>query len=503
MAQMAMQAQSVDPFDAALANLKGILVDLDGDGSPDAAVAPQDLARGAGRASVVPQFRPEATGNPLVDAGLQSLPNYGFGPMTPMSRSGGLPQGEIRSRTPTVGDDASAYLSSRGPIGERVAPVANALLDFGPVPAQGVVEQFDRAGTAVADAYNDPSLANVTNAGVQSAMAVGRPVAAGAMLGAGMLEGARRDFAPDVFGSADAQSLNRKQRREQEMMDRQAMREREAELARIRAQSEAKRAEDDAAAVRQAEAEKKALELQKEQEANAEYRRAISRAETLRDDELAKKWSFADSNAGKVFRASGGMAPMVLGAVGGYAGRLAHGDKGGVLRTYAGPTMEGALMGVGAANAPVFADYLYAPKVNPDKAAAGAYGRELPPGHQRKQEYLGYAAPEGMPGAMSDINPVYKAAEDVVWSEFPERLASGAFEGAGGGIFGATLGTLTGRSGNALLNLGRGRASQPTSPPPAGGGNLAPHINFQPRDTNGRTLGPPKYPKGDPRRRRK
>lgn len=445
------------PFEKALADFHSFMVDLNGDGKPDAVMqAPQQMGQGE------------------TNAMLRSLPsdgspNYGFGPVTPMSRSGMLPQGEIRSTTPTVGENAMASLRGLGTLGERGAPVAGAILDYGPLPAQGVVDQFDRAGTAVADAVNDPTLANVTNAGVQSAFAVGRPVAGAAMLGAGMLEGARRDFAPDIFGSAEAQSLNRKQRREQEMQDREAARQREAEANRIRVESEARRAEADAAAARKEDEDKKALELQKQQEDNAEYRRAISRAETLRDDELGKKWSFADSEAGKVFRASGGLAPAAFGVLGGAGGRLLHGDKGNVLRTYALPVLEGAMAGVTAANAPVFADYLYAPKVNPDKAAAGVYGRELPPGHPRKQEYLGYAAPDGTAGAMSDANPVYKAAEDVVWSEFPERFASGAFEGAAGGLFGATLGGLIDKGargvGNAMAAPFRTR--QPSGPTPA------------------------------------
>jgi hypothetical protein len=450
-------------FDAAFAELDAALIDLDGDGRPDVAV-------------------PQQPRNAL----LRGVPDYGFGPVTPMSREGYMPQGEMRSYQPSPGESAASYLGALGPVGQRAAPVANALLNYGPVPAQAAVEQFDRAGTAVADAYNDPSLANVTNAGAQTALAVGRPVAAGGILAAGMMEGARRDFAPDIFSPANA--LTRKQTREQEMRDREAARQREAEANRIRLESEARRGEADAAAVREAEAEKKRLELQKQQEANAEYRRAVSRAESMRNEELAKKWSFSDSNMGQVFRESGGLAPMAFGALGGAAGRLLHGDRGNVLSTYALPILEGAMAGVGAANAPVFADYLYAPKVNPDKAAAGVYGRELPPGHPRKQEYLNYAASEGTPGAMPDANPVYKAAEDVVWNEFPERFASGAFEGGGGGMLGATVGGLMDKGarslGNALAAPFRGNALvRPPSGPSGSPGYGAPRSTYTPPAT--------------------
>lgn len=79
------------------------------------------------------------------------------------------------------------------------------LLDMGAVPAQEFVAQAGRAGTSIAEAQSDPTLANVTNAGVQTGMAFGRPVVAAGAGAAGLLEAMRRD----VMGSGGAQAIYR------------------------------------------------------------------------------------------------------------------------------------------------------------------------------------------------------------------------------------------------------------------------------------------------------
>jgi hypothetical protein len=419
---MAERNMPASAFDAAFAELDAALIDLDGDGRPDVAV-------------------PQQPRNAL----LRGVPDYGFGPVTPMSRDGYMPQGELRSYEPSPGESAASYLGALGPVGQRAAPVANALLNYGPVPAQAAVEQFDRAGTAVADAYNDPSLANVTNAGAQSALAVGRPVAGAAILGAGMLEGARRDFAPDIFSPANA--LTRKQTREQEMRDREAARQREAEANRIRLESEARRAEADAAAVREAEAERK----RKEQE---EYNRAIGFAETARDSELERRHSFEDTNVGKIYRETGGAAPFLLAA--GLGGFARAGLGGNALGKYVVPAAEGALTGTIGTGLPLVYDAYMTPAQNPEKAAYQAYARELPPSHPRKQEFTDYAR------SLPEENPVRPLAREELRS--PSRMAISALEGAGSGVSGATVVNAFARGGNALLNSARRAA--PVEPAP-------------------------------------
>ena len=97
---------------------------------------------------------------------------YGLGPVTPMSRAGMLPEGELRAHAPSPGEEAAHRLRSLGPIGERAGPVAQALLDYGPEPAKAYVGQIDRSARALSDATDDPSLANVADAGVQTGIAV-------------------------------------------------------------------------------------------------------------------------------------------------------------------------------------------------------------------------------------------------------------------------------------------------------------------------------------------
>jgi hypothetical protein len=393
-------------FDAAFAELDAALIDLDGDGRPDVAV-------------------PQKPRNAL----LRGVPDYGFGPVTPMSREGYMPQGEMRSYEPRS--------------------QVNALLDYGSMPARGLVEQFDRAGTAVADAYNDPSLANVTNAGAQTALAVGRPVAAGGILAAGMMEGARRDFAPDIFSPANA--LTRKQTREQEMRDREAARQREAEANRIRLESEARRGEADAAAVREAEAQKKQLELQKQQAQKDEWDRAVGRSEDAFQREMGRVRRFSDSKSytKDISDKVGGLAPFIGGLVGGKVARMAG-------RGTAGQVIAGGAGGIAATSAPLFEDAYFTDIDNPERAAYMARGAELPPGHPRKQEFIDYGR------SLPEENPVRTHATESLYN--PVRLGLSAAEGGLAGMLG-------GDTANALLRpFRRGNALNRSTQTPPGYG---------------------------------
>ena len=84
--------------------------------------------------------------------------------------------------------------ASVNPMSERIM---QGLLDYGPVPAQMATQmamQPVTAGKSIADAIQDPTLGNMTNAGVQTGMALmpsrslfsAVPVA-GAGVGAGLL----------------------------------------------------------------------------------------------------------------------------------------------------------------------------------------------------------------------------------------------------------------------------------------------------------------------------
>jgi hypothetical protein len=80
------------------------------------------------------------------------------------------------------------------PLHERMGRAA---LDYGPLPAKmatGIVTQPYHAGVAVGEAANDPSISNLTNAGVQVAGTFARPLAVAGIGGAGLLAAGAKDL---------------------------------------------------------------------------------------------------------------------------------------------------------------------------------------------------------------------------------------------------------------------------------------------------------------------
>lgn len=426
-------------FDAAFAELDAALIDLDGDGVPDVAVPQQSVQPSNAMAGYARAGQTQPTNAMAGSSFPQMVANNprGWGNAPP------VPEATLSNATPTVGENAMSFFRQQGPIGERIAPVAGAVLDYGPELAKGYVGQIDRTAQALSDATNDPSLANVTNAGAQTAVTFGRPVVAGGIFGAGMLEAARRDFAPDVFSPANA--LTRRQTRDQEMKDREAARQREAEANRIRLESEARRAEADAALKREAEAEKKRVDLERQKAEQDEYDRAVERSEGAYNREMARVRRFSDSKSytKEVSDRVGGFAPFVGGLVGGKVARMAGRGLGGQL-------VGGAAGGIAATSAPLFEDAYFTDIDNPERAAYMARGAELPPGHPRKQEFLDYGR------SLPEENPVRTHATESLYN--PVRLGLSGVEGALAGMLG-------GDAANALARPFRRNAmGQPPTP---------------------------------------
>ena len=431
----------MDDFASALAGLRQQLVDLDGDGVPDAvAAAPRLTARGG----ILNEF---STSQP---------PNA-------MARSGLAPTGEAREYQPSRGEDAAASLREMGPIGNAMAPVAQAGLDYGGIPAEivsSIAMQPVRAGQSVGNAMADPTLANVTDAGVQTALTFGKPLHAGAALAGGLLEGARRDLGASVIDPADARQKKRNAPAapsyepvelpgltpEQNAAYNDARsrimrgafrsgserRTLEGEVNRLSDLS-ARIQESDANAERQLETERKQAERQ-------EYDRAVSRAEEARDKELDRSRRFSETEIGKVYEKTGGVAPLMAAFGAGAMGRLAHG--GNAMGRYVLPAAEGAITGAAVSGAPLLYDAQMTDPDNPEKSAYRAYARELPPEHPRKQEFADYAA--GLP----DENPVRATAREEFKS--PERWIMSGLEGAGLGFTGSTAASMAARAGNAM-----------------------------------------------------
>lgn len=276
---------------------------------------------------------------------------------------------------------------------------------------------------AIAEAYNDPSIANVTNAGVKTAGMVGKPLAALGLLASGY----------GAAGAKDAGLFDTSARAETAAQARArgnaAKAEAEAEERRLRAKAEADRAAADTEARR---AEQGILAEQKKAD-QAEYNAAVAKAALVRDEELKARRSkpFAETEVGKVYDKTGIATPF-LAAMGLTALNRAAFGGGSKMKDYGIPLAEGTITGAAMANWPLGHEMIFQPAENPEKPAYRAYARELPPTHPRKAEWTAYA--EGLP----DANP----AREIVSRDFydPRKLAErsviGAAEGFAGGLAG-------------------------------------------------------------------
>lgn len=304
-----------------------------------------------------------------------------------------------------------------------------------------VLGQPIRAGKAIGKAYEDPSLANLTNAGVQTALTI--PTTRGAMTaakigGAGLSAAAAQDFG--LFPAAEAGQADRDRAR--------AARE-QARAARANAEAERARAEAERAMSEQR------LKEQREGLANAENDAAVRRAIAARDAVLNDRpRKFSETKTGQVFDELGMVAPMIPGAIaGGLAGsgmRAAGYGHKAVTGTGVG---VGGVFGAAAGNWPLGHELMVARPYNPEKEAYKAGAREMPASDARKKEWADYAA------GLSDENPARRVALNELMN-IPmtmKRSALPMLEGAGAGWAAVDLPGAVGRL------IGRGRGSGPGS----------------------------------------
>lgn len=211
-----------------------------------------------------------------------------------------------------------------------------------------------------------------------------------------------------------------------------------------------------------------------ERQKQDEYDRTVKNAETARDRELARDRRFSDTNTGKVFDATGGLAPGVFGGVAGATSRLATGG-GSVAKDYVAPAALGTLAGITAANVPLIYNALYTEPDNPQKRGFDAYARELPPDHPRKAEFQQRA--DSMPAE----NPVRSVASKELYDpvKLAERVGLGTLEGIGGGLLGADVVRTMGGGTSLFGRLLRGpKGPQPGGAMPGGaGGGTQPSAN--------------------------
>jgi hypothetical protein len=375
---------------------------------------------------------------------------YDLGPMTQDTRYG-RPNPELWQGPPTTGE-----------------ALGKMLMDYGPMPAKMAVEMAKqpwRAADAIYETVGDPTLENVTNASLQTALNV--PTAKGikaamTALGLGYGVAAAKDSSLFDIGSdaaepasdpLDPASRNRLIALQKKMsrgdgLSRAEREEQNSYLSILAAASTTSAAARAEAASRTSMAER------------GEYDRSVMRAETARDDELKRVRRFSDTEVGKVWDKTGGWGPALVGAGLGGLSRAATGG-GSALKNYGLPVTAGGIGGALSSNIPLAYNAFATEPDNPEKRAYTAYARELPQSHPRKREWTDYA------DKMADANPVRTMAAAELYDpvKAAERMAFGAVEGIGGGFAGSDLVRLPGRIGEATGSLlaghhrGMGRAA--------------------------------------------
>lgn len=375
---------------------------------------------------------PGADGLPSVDH--MNLPDYGFGPVTQRTRAG-FP---------------NDFLSKPGPSGLETA------LDIGSAPARMYVDQFNRATSGIAEALEDPSLANITNAGLQSGVAAGSPLVAGLSGLGGFGLAALRDMGVTGFSSpasADADMASMVKGDPQlELLYQQYKDElakstapvpgrNRTESAAIRAAAgeraaAAMRAINEALAARQrAILDQKNADHQAQiEKQKADYDASVNVATNARDRELARDRRFSDTEVGKVYDKLGGYAPLVAGFVPGVVSKLAYGPATTIGSKTLG-ALTGAGFGIGANNVPLVYNAFSTEVDNPEQRAYSAYAYNLPEGHPDKPKA------QAMADTLPKINPLRERASEELYDpvKFTERAAMGALEGFGGFELGQML----------------------------------------------------------------
>lgn len=393
-----------------------------------------------------------------------------YGPVTARSRAGLMP--ETASLTALDEDPRITELREPG-------AAEGAFGVMGDIAMQPI-----RAGEAVGEALSDPTLANVSNAGVQTALTLGKPYAAAGSAGLGLLEGLRRDlgatldspayaakkakkssFVPDPYDPTSGinesmhNELQRLRQKEEEGVLSRAEREKQNSIMSIIAAAQSAKAEAQAKAG--LEADKKRIEEEAAQKASKrqEYDRQVQTAESMRDKERARIKRFADTEFGKVYDKTGGALPFLAAAGGGALHRAASGGASGFLNKVALPAIEGTGLALTANSIPLAYDAFLTPPDNPEKEAMTAYARELPPEHPRKEEMGAFA--EKLPSR----NPVREAASEEFYNEFGPRLGISAMEGIPAALTGANIDRIRGRiMGQKAPDLN----PKPTGPKPQG-----------------------------------
>lgn len=338
-------------------------------------------------------------------------------------------------------------------------------LHYGSMPAKAYVGQIDRAGEAVHQAVRDPSLANTVNAGLQTGIAAGSPAIALGSAGLGYIEGARRDLGLTFGSQAGAQSAKKGQSQkqpdlpaltgltpEQDASYKEAVRRINQED--YKSGAERRMLENTVNELRGISTDfikkknegQAAVETDAAKAKQAEYDRAVGRAEKSRDTELARKKRFSDTEVGKIYDKTGGASGPIAGAAAGLVSGVARGSEG-VFNRFVMPGAVGAASTYGANTLPLYYNAYLTEPDNPEKEAYQAYARDLPEGHPNKSEAKTYS--EGLPKE----NPVRTQASKELSEGLVPRLVAAGVEGVPSGILGAEVGGMFRSGAQGIKNL--------------------------------------------------
>lgn len=387
------------------------------------------------------------------------IPDYGLGPVTARTQAGRSNTFMVPAELPTAAEAAG-----------------NALLRYGPMPAQSVVQQItETAPRALSQATDDPSLANLTNAGVQSVLALGRVAPALGILGAGYAAAGAKDIGLSLVDSANAKVVANKSAQAQTIPDLPGLTpeqnsEYKASVSAVKSggfSTGAERRYHEGVIERYGKMSAKFAEDAGDAR-QGEYNRAVIASEEAYAREMARNRRFSDTETGRLFEKTGGLTPVLAGFGAGMASRAATGPGqtfvGKAFKDYVMPAASGALTGATVANAPVYYDAYQTEADNPQKRAYEARARELPQGHPRKQEFLDFAA------SLPDQNPIRQQAQQEFTDGLIGRMGAGAIEGAGGGLLGAEAVRIPGRLADWFKGPVGGGGGPPTGGGPGNGG---------------------------------
>lgn len=294
---------------------------------------------------------------------------------------------------------------------------------------------------AAGDAYNDPSLANLTYAGTQAAMTAFRPMLAAKLMAGGFGLAGARDLMSG--GSAEAQARGKDANAEAKAANAKAgLAKAEAALAKEKAATElailkATNEKEAADAQRRKEEADAALLREQQKVKDAEDAAARGRANAAYTEGLKTERRFSDTETGKIFDKFGPMAP---GAVAAGTGMITGAGLRGMgvaskAALYGVPAALGTLTGTASAHWPLAYESSYAPTVNPSFQAAQNYIREAPPEDARAKQLAELL----LNGTIKKENPVRAEAEKNLYdpTKFTERSILGAVEGVAGGLAGS------------------------------------------------------------------